>query len=89
MLEFVVAGVPAGLVVMAIVEAVKRLAKVDGDGAIVVAVVAGVIVALAAQAAQMWPAFGVWWQTVVAGLLLGLAACGLYDAGQAVKSKLQ
>jgi len=40
-----------------------------------------------AWAAALWPGFAVWWQTAVAGILLGLAACGLYDAGQAVKGK--
>ena len=87
MLDFVVAGVPAGLVVVALVEAIKRVAKIEGDGAIIVAVIVGVIVAMAAQAATIWPGFAVWWQTAVAGILLGLAACGLYDAGQAARNK--
>lgn len=89
MLDFVVAGVPAGIVVVAIVEAVKRLAKIEGDVAIAIAVGVGVLVAVAAQLATLWPAFGVWWQTVVAGALLGLAACGLFDAGQAIKARLR
>jgi len=87
MLDFVVAGVPAAVVVVALVEAVKAVGKIEGNRAIVVAVIVGVIVAMAAQAATIWPGFAVWWQTAVAGILLGLAACGLYDAGQAVKSK--
>ena len=87
MLDFVVAGVPAGVVVVAIVEAIKRVTKIEGDGAIIVAVIVGLLVALGAQAAALWPGFAVWWQTAVAGILLGLAACGLYDAGQAIKGK--
>jgi len=87
MLDFVVAGVPAAVVVVALVEAVKAVGKIEGNRAIVVAVIVGVIVAMAAQAATIWPGFAVWWQTAVAGILLGLAACGLYDAGQAVKGK--
>ncbi len=89
MLDFVVAGVPAGLVVVALVEAIKRVARVEGDKAIILAVIFGVVVAVAAEAATIWPVFGVWWETVVAGILLGLAACGLYDAGQAVRAKAQ
>jgi hypothetical protein len=89
MLDFLVAGFPAGIVVVAIVEAIKRVARIEGDGAIILAVVVGIVVALAAQVAQAYPAFGVWWQTVIAGALLGLAACGLFDAGQAIKAKLQ
>lgn len=88
-MEFVVAGVPAGLVVVAVVEAIKRVAKIEGDKAIILAVVVGVLVAVAAQLATIWPIFGAWWETAVAGLLLGLAACGLYDAGQAVRASLK
>jgi len=87
MLDFVVAGIPAGVVVVALVEAIKRLLKLDGDVAIAVALVVGVLVAVGAHLASISPVFSEWWQTIVAGLLLGLAACGLFDAGQAVKSK--
>ncbi len=87
MLDIVVAGIPAGVVVVALVEAIKRIGKIEGDGAIIVAVIVGLLVALGAQAAALWPGFAVWWQTAVAGILLGLAACGLYDAGQAIKGK--
>ncbi len=89
MLDFVVAGVPAGVLVVVVVEALKRLFRIEGNGAIALAVAVGVVVAVGAQAATVWPGFAVWWQTIVAGILLGLAACGLYDAGQAVKAKLQ
>lgn len=83
------AGIPAGVVVVALVEAVKRLAKIEGDAAIGVAIGIGIVVASGAHLAAIAPGFGEWWETVVAGLLLGLAACGLFDAGQALKAKLQ
>lgn len=86
-MDFVIAGVPAAIVVSVIVEAIKRLAKIEGDSAIAVAVAVGVAVALGTQAAQMWPGFGAVWHTVIAGALLGLAACGMFDIGQAVKSR--
>jgi len=89
MIEFVIAGVPAGLVVVALVEAIKRVARIEGDGAIILAVIFGVVVAVAAQAATIWPAFALWWETVLAGVLLGLSACGLFDASQSVKARLQ
>jgi hypothetical protein len=88
MLDFVVAGIPAGLVVVALVEAIKRVARIQGDAVIAVAIAVGVFVAVGAEAAQLYPAFAVWWQTVMAGVLLGLAACGLFDAGQAAKNRL-
>ncbi len=87
MLGFVVAGVPVSLVVVAIVEAIKRVFKLEGNAAIVVAVVVGLVLAMANQAAQLWPAFAVWWETAIAGILLGFAACGLFDLGQAVKGQ--
>lgn len=87
MLDIVVAGIPAGVVVVALVEAIKRLLKLDGDVAIAIALVVGVVVAIGAHLASISPGFGEWWQTVIAGLLLGLAACGLFDASQAVKDK--
>ena len=48
----------------------------------------GILATAANQAAQLWPAFAVWWGTLIAGALLGFAACGLFDLGQAVKAKL-
>ena len=88
MMDFVV-GVPAGIVVVALVEAIKRVARIEGDGAIILAIIVGVVVAIGAQAAQMYPQFATWWQTVIAGILLGLTACGLYDAGQSVKARVK
>jgi len=88
MLDLVIAGVPAAIVVVAIVEAIKRLAKIGGDAAIAIALVVGIVVAIGAHLAAISPAFGEWWQTVIVGLLLGLSACGLFDAGQALKAKL-
>jgi|GEM_PF-1260103 len=89
MLDFPVAGIPVGMVIVALVEAIKRLFKVEGDRAIAVAIVVGVVVAAGARAAQIWPEFGQGWETAIVGILLGLAACGLFDAGQALKAKLQ
>ena len=89
MLDVLVAGIPAGVVVVALVEAVKRLFKLDGDVAIAIALIVGVVVAIGAHMAAVSPAFGEWWQTVVAGLLLGLSACGLFDLGQALKARVQ
>jgi hypothetical protein len=86
-MDILVGGASAIVVVTALVEAIKRVAKIEGDGAIIVAVIVGLAVALGAQAAALWPGFAVWWQTAIAGILLGLAACGLYDAGQAARSK--
>ena len=88
MLDFLVAGVPALVVIGLFVEAIKRLFKVEGDAAIPLAVVVGVVLALANQAVSLWPAFAAWYQPLAAGVLLGLAGCGLFDVGQAIKAKV-
>ncbi len=87
MLDLAIAGIPASVLVVGLVEAIKRLFKVQGDGAIAVALVVGVVLAAGAHMASISPAFGEWWQAVIAGLVVGLAACGLYDAGQAIKAR--
>lgn len=89
MLDSVVVGIPAGIVVVALVEGIKRLFRVEGDRAILVALGVGVVIAVGAHLAQVSPGFGEWWETVLAGVLLGLSACGLFDASQAVKALLQ
>ena len=86
-MDLLVGGASAIVVVTALVEAIKRIGKIEGDGAIIVAVIVGLVVAVGAQAAALWPGFAVWWQTAISGVLIGLAACGLYDAGQAARSK--
>ena len=88
MLNFVVAGVPVALVMVALVQVLKRVFGVEGDRAIPVAVGLGIALSLLNQFALLWPAFALWYETVIAGVLLGLAACGLFDAAQAVKSNL-
>lgn len=86
-MDILIVGIPAGIVVVAITEAIKRLAKIDGDQAIVVAMVVGMVLSLGSKVAATWPEFSTWWEAIVAGVLLGLAACGLFDAGKAVISR--
>ena len=89
MLNFVVAGAPVALVMVALVEFAKRVFKVEGDKVIVVAVGLGIALSLLNQFAVLWPAFGQWYETVMAGLLIGFAACGLFDAGTALVAKVR
>lgn len=89
MLDFVVAGVPAAVVIVAIVQGLKRVLRIQGDAAIPVAVGVGVLVAVLAQVGAIVPAFGTWFNTVIGGVLLGLSACGLFDAGKAVLERFR
>ena len=87
MLNFVVAGTPVAIVMVALVEFIKRVFKVEGDKAIIVAVALGIALSLLNQFAVLWPVFGQWYETVMAGLLIGFAACGLFDAANALVAK--
>lgn len=86
MLDLVVLGIPAGVVIVALVEAIKRLTKLEGDIAIVIALVVGITITVGAHLSEVFPAFGEWWEVVLSGALLGLSACGLFDLGQALKN---
>ena len=87
MLNFVIAGMPVAIVMVALVEFIKRVFKVEGDKAIIVAVALGIALSLLNQFAVLWPVFGQWYETVMAGLLIGFAACGLFDATNALLAK--
>ncbi len=89
MLNFVIAGVPVAIVMVALVEVLKRVFKIEGDRAIPVALALGVALSLLNQFATLWPAFGLWYETVMAGLLIGLAACGVFDATSALVAKVR
>lgn len=78
-MEFAVFGVAAPVVIMALVELIKRLFGIDGKWAILAAVVVGLVLSTANHLAGIVPAFGEWYQVVIAGMFMGLAACGVYD----------
>lgn len=88
MLDISVVGVPVGIVVAVLVEAIKRLAKIDGDWAIAVSVAVGIFVLGGAYLATISPTFDQVWRVLMGGMLLGFSACGLFDAGQAVKARI-
>jgi len=84
--EFTLYGVSGVLIVMGIVELLKRV-WLDADGkpvvrdrwAVVAAVVVAIVVSFCAKFADLWPAFAEWLWVVVAGLFTGLSACGLFS----------
>ena len=86
MLDLVVLGIPAGVVIVALVEAIKRLTKLEGDISIVIALVVGITITVGAHLSEISPTFGEWWEVVLSGALLGLSPSGLFDLGQALKN---
>lgn len=71
-------GFPALLVVAGLVEFSKKLGA-SGNLCVVLSVVFGVVVMLLVQVAAAYPAIEPWIKTIFAGLVVGLAASGLYD----------
>ncbi len=76
---FAVFGVAATIVIVALVELLKRVFGIEGKWAILAAVLIGIVLSLANQVAQIVPWFAVWYQAVLVGVFGGLAACGMYD----------
>lgn len=83
--DLIVVGYPVGVVIVALVEAIKRLTGIQGKAATGISVAVGVVLVTAARAAAIWPGFGSWWEVVLTGVLLGLAACGMFDAGRLIR----
>lgn len=79
--ELLINGVPVLFVVIGLVEAAKRLG-IEGKASLVLALVLGLLFALAMQAVVIWPQFSPWLTSIVTGLVLGLSATGIYDLGQ-------
>lgn len=61
-----------------IVEAAKKIG-VKGNACLALSMGLGMVFGVALQLAEMYPAISPWVQVAVYGVLLGLAASGLYD----------
>lgn len=79
-MEFAVFGIPAAVLIVAIVQLLKSQLNIEGKWAILAAVVIGIVLSVANYAAKVVPGFAAWYEVVVAGLMAGLVACGIYDA---------
>lgn len=78
-----IAGVPIAVIVTALVELAKRLG-VPSKWAPVVSIGFGVLIAVMAVATDTWPTIRPWWEAVVAGVLIGLTASGIYSGYKTV-----
>lgn len=80
-MDLVVYGIPAAAIIVAIVQMVKRLfPQWSGRILVLVSLVTGVLLAVGVQLAFDYPSFDTWFRTVLGGLVVGLAASGLFDA---------
>ncbi len=76
--SILVFGLPALLLVTGLVEFCKKLG-LSGQWCVVAAVCFGVLVMLVQQLAVVYPQIAPWMQAVFWGVIIGLAAAGLYD----------
>jgi hypothetical protein len=67
-----------------IVEIGKKLGWVKGDAAILVSATVGLILTVINQLAVIYPGIQTWGGVILAGVLAGLAAAGLYDGAATI-----
>lgn len=78
--DLVLAGVPAILIIIGLVEYVKSLG-VPSEWCPLVAIGLGVLAGVAKQLMAMYPFIEPWVVAVISGLVVGMAATGLYKVG--------
>lgn len=82
----IVAGIPLVLVVIGLVEWIKRFG-VQGAALNVASLLIGLVAGIAYQISIAMPSdFSGWFAAAIYGLALGLVASGLYDAGKSIVS---
>ncbi len=81
--DLIVAGIPASVVIVTLVEALKK-AGLARKYAPLAAIACGIALMLAVQAARVAPGLRVWWEAIGSGLLLGLTACGMYSGAKSM-----
>ena len=83
--ELMIGAVPVLLLIIALVEVIKTvlsLEDVDGKthrGVPLIGIVLGVLFTVGIHLSTLFPAFGEWYEMIVAGIVVGLAAIGLYS----------
>jgi len=81
--ELTVGAVPVLLLIMALVQVIKIVFGLEESRYVpLIAIGLGVLFAGGIQLAEMFPGFGEWYTMVVAGIVVGLAASGLYSGGK-------
>ena len=85
--DAIVAGLPLVLVVLGLVEWVKRLG-LQGRAVVIVSMAIGLALGLAYQVSIAVPIdFAGWFGAAVYGIGLGLVASGIYDVGKSILNK--
>ncbi len=83
--ELTIGAIPVLLLVIALVQLLKRvfgLTDVDGETHRLVPLIAiglGVIFAIGIHLSTLFPGFAQWYEMIIAGIVVGLAAIGMYS----------
>lgn len=84
--DFLVFGVSAVALVVALVQLLKALG-LDGRWAPLAAIGLGLLFSGGNALAQLLPWFAQAWQVAIMGLVVGLAASGIYSGSKALRGK--
>ena len=87
-MDFTIIGIGGAALVALLVEGVKRLFPAfaeDSRNVIALALGLGVLLSSLAYLSQIVPGFESWLNVVMAGLLAGFVAMGLYDTQRAAR----
>lgn len=85
--DAIVSGLPLLLVVLGLVEWVKRLG-LSGSPVILVSMGIGLVIGIAYQVSIALPTdFAGWFGAAVYGIGLGIVASGIYDTGKSILNK--
>ena len=87
-MDFTIIGIGGAALVALLVEGVKRLFPAfaeDSRNVIALALGLGVLLSALAYLSQIMPGFESWLNVVMAGLLAGFVAMGMYDTQRAAR----
>lgn len=84
--ELIVFGIPGVGLIIVLVELAKHYGLAT-RWAPLVAIGAGVLLAVLGHLAEIYPTLAEWYQVVVIGLVAGLTAAGLYSGQKALRCR--
>lgn len=82
-MDLLLVGLPAAVIIAALVEVVKVSVRLDTRWAPLVALALGICLALLARLDD--PTLGTWFQTAMLGIVAGLSASGLYSGQKSLR----
>ena len=85
-MDFAVFGIPAAVIIVVLVQVFKQYG-LQSKWAVLVAMALGIGLSVCIYLASISVQFAVWFKVVMAGLMTGLAAAGLYGGQKALRGQ--